>query len=612
MSIRNLPDLRDNNLVAYGAAAAAVVLTYALRSLGAPILHDNSPFLPFVLPVVFAVLMSGRGPGLLAGILSIVMGFSAIQAENRFSASSILQAVIFVLVCAGIGWLDRRRSSQRLAADRAKRQLQMFIDQVADYAIFMVDDESRIQTWNSGAERVLGWPAERVLGHSSSILLPGPDTQKTALEHLALARRDGSYSTETWQQRADGSEFLANISITPIVDEHGASLGFAKIVYDTTSRRAEERALQRREEHLRSILATVPDAMVVIDETGIMLSFSRAAERLFGYAEAEVVGRNVSLLMPAPYRQQHDGYIQRYLRTRQPRIIGLGRVVTGQRADGSTFPMHLSVGEAFAADQRLFTGFIQDLTEKREYESRLENLQAELIHVSRLSAMGTMASTLAHELNQPLTAIVNYGEAAEMLVENASPANQEMLREVLGEIAGQALRAGSIVRRLREFVSRGELTRTSEDLPKLIEETAALALIGSRERGVVTEFRLDAAATPVLVDRVQIQQVLINLMRNAMEAMEGSKEKRLTVATALREDNMVEISVRDTGPGIAPHIMERMFEAFNTSKTAGMGLGLSICRTIVEAHEGRIRASNAEGGGSVFAFTLPRPGPIGD
>lgn len=609
MSNSRLLSLQDNPVVSYGAAVVAVGVTYALRKLADPILLDHAQFLPFVLPVFFAVIFGGRGPGILAGILSLILGISNNHAEGAFAASSILQAATFVLVCAGIGWLDSRRSAQRMAADGAKRQLELFVDQVADYAIFMVDDDSHIRTWNAGAERVLGWPADRALGQHSSILLPGPDAHAEAMNHLAQARQKGGFSTEVWQRRADGSEFLANISITPIVDEHGASLGFAKIVYDTTARRAEERALQRREEHLRSILATVPDAMVVIDEHGIILSFSVAAERLFGYTENSVLGRNVSLLMPSPYRDEHDGYIQRYLETRQPRIIGIGRIVTGRRADGTTFPMHLSVGEAFAADTRLFTGFIQDLSEKRDFEARLEQLQSELIHVSRLSAMGTMASTLAHELNQPLTAIVNYGEAAETMVEGSAEPDRDMLREVLGEIAGQALRAGAIVRRLREFVSRGELTRTTEDLPRLIEETAALALMGARERGVATEFRLDPAATPVVVDRVQTQQVLINLMRNAIEAMDGCAVKRLIVTTATLDAAMVEVRVQDTGPGISPQIRERMFEAFNSSKASGMGLGLSICRTIVEAHGGKIRASDAEGGGSVFAFTLPRPGP---
>jgi two-component system sensor kinase FixL len=587
-------------------AVGVVAATYLLRLLANPIVGENAPFLLFVLPVVVTVLTAGRGPGILVGALSLGAGFSVIHPEARFAAPALVQASMFVLVCAGLGWLDSTRSRQRAAAEQADRQLELLVDQVESYAIFLVDDDSMIRTWNAGAERILGWRKDQIVGRHSSIFLAEPFAHTLAMEQLEQARRDGRFTGEVWQRRADGSEFLATISITPIVDAHGASLGFAKIVADNTARKAEELALQRREEHLRSILATVPDAMIVIDELGIVLSFSAAAERLFGYPEAQVAGRNVSMLMPSPDREQHDSYLARYLASGVPRIIGIGRIVTGLRADGSTFPMHLSVGEALAGDQRLFTGFVQDLSEKQAIEARLSELQAELIHVSRLSAMGTMASTLAHELNQPLTAIASYGEAAEAVMKSGGELDREMLGEVLGEMAAQALRAGGVVRRLREFVTRGELTKSVEDLTKLIEDTAALALVGSRESDVRTEFRLDPDARSVLVDRVQIQQVLINLIRNAIEAMQGLSDKRLLIGTRSVDEMTVEVTVSDTGPGIAPAIRERMFEAFNTSKDSGMGLGLSICRTIVEAHGGKISASDRRDGGSVFCFTLMR------
>ena len=471
----------------------------------------------------------------------------------------------------------------------------------------MVDADGCVSSWNTGAEHVLGWRKDQVIGQHSSIFKLGADARVEAMAQLDHARRNGSFSGEAWQRRADGSEFIAQISITRIVADDGTDLGFAKIIHDVTARRAEERALQRREEHLRSILAAVPDAMVVIDEKGIILSFSRAAEQLFGYSELEVTGKNVSLLMPSPDRERHDDYIERYLATGVPRIIGIGRVVTGLRADGSTFPMKLAVGEAHSADQRLFTGFIKDLTERRDFEAKLEQLQSELIHVSRLSAMGTMASTLAHELNQPLTAIAGFGEAAAAMLERPEEPDKELLREVVADMAQQSLRAGGIVRRLREFVSRGDLAKAVEDLPKVVEEASALALVGARERGIVTRFHLAADATPVLIDRVQIQQVIINLMRNATEAMEDAPIKELSVTTALLDPGTVRVSVADTGPGLDAKIRDHLFEAFNTSKESGMGLGLSICRTIVEAHGGRIRAIDRVGGGTEFQFTLLRP-----
>jgi two-component system sensor kinase FixL len=561
-----------------------------------------------VLPIVVVVLLVGRsGPALLAGLLALLAGFSLIESAERFSTESLAHAAVFVLVSGGIGWLDSRRTAQHALASSATRQLELLVEGATGYGVFTMDANGFVTSWSGGAERVLGWSRGEAIGQHASIFHAGANASREVTAQLETARSEGRFDGESWHRRADGSEFLANVSIKPIVDDNGADLGLAAIVFDVTARRAEERALQRREEHLRSILATVPDAMVVIDDKGIILSFSPAAERLFGYREAEVAGKNVSLLMPSPDRERHDGYLERYLSTGVPRIIGSGRIVTGLRADGSTFPMALSVGEAHSPDQRLFTGFIQDLTERRDFEERLEQLQSELIHVSRLSAMGTMASTLAHELNQPLTAIAGYGEAAAAILGGPDEPDRELLREVVADMAAQSLRAGGIVRRLREFVSKGEFAKTVEDLPKVIEEASALALVGAKEKGIATHFTFAPEATPVLIDRVQIQQVLINLMRNAIEAMDGARTKRLDVSTALLDSRTVRVTVADTGRGIGPEVRERLFEAFNTSKDTGMGLGLSICRTIVEAHDGRIRAVDRADGGTAFEFTLMRP-----
>ncbi len=363
-------------------------------------------------------------------------------------------------------------------------------------------------------------------------------------------------------------------------------------------------ALALREAHLNSILATVPDAMVVIDETGAIESFSAAAERLFGYKSADVVGRNVSLLMPAPYQGQHDGYMARYMETGEKRIIGASRVVMGRRADGSTFPMELHIGETALPGRRAFTGFIRDLTERQETQKRLHDLQAELAHMSRFTAMGEMASTLAHELNQPLTAVATYLNGCRRLLERAAPADMDMLRDGIERASEQALRAGQIIRRLREFVSRGETERRIEALPKLIEEASALALIGARESGVHVSFAFNAECAEVLADKVQVQQVLVNLIRNAMEAMAGSHQRALHIATQPAPDQFVRVSVVDTGSGIAPEILTQLFRPFVTSKPQGMGVGLSVSRTIIEAHGGRLWAESNPGGGTVFYFTL--------
>lgn len=359
------------------------------------------------------------------------------------------------------------------------------------------------------------------------------------------------------------------------------------------------------EVQVQSILDTIPDAMVVIGERGTIKSFSATAERLFGYAAAEVVGKNVKMLMPPPYRDSHDGYLGRYLRTGERRIIGIGRVVVGERKDGSTFPMELAVGEMRVRNERFFTGFIRDLTERQETEARLQELQAELVHMSRLTAMGEMASALAHELNQPLSAIANYMKGSRRLLENSEDERVTLLRDAMDKAADQALRAGQIIRRLRDFVARGESERRVEDLKKLIEEASALALVGAKDRGIRVRFEFDPAIDFVLADKVQVQQVLLNLMRNAIEAMEESEKRELVVATTSVADKMVEISVADTGSGIAPEIGAQLFQPFVTTKRQGMGVGLSISRTIIEAHGGSIAPRPNPGGGTIFCFTLP-------
>jgi two-component system sensor kinase FixL len=474
----------------------------------------------------------------------------------------------------------------------------------SDDAIIGKTLEGIITDWNRGAEVIFGYSAAEVIGKSVAILLPA-DKGNEEDDILGRIRRGEQVEHfETRRRRKDGEIIHVSMTVSPVWDSEGHLVGASKVARDISEARRSRAVVSEREAHLQSVLDTIPDAMIVIDTHGIIQSFSATAERLFGYKGEEAIGRNVSILMPAPYHGQHDGYLAHYLSTGERRIIGKGRVVVGKRRDGSTFPMELAVGETRSGERRFFTGFVRDLTERQETQQRLQELQAELIHMGRFTALGEMASTLAHELNQPLTAAASYLNGARRLLDGGRPEDIPMARGAIESAAAQTLRAGQVIRRLRDFVSRGESDRQVEDPRKLIEEASALALVGAKETGIRVSFDFDSSVRFVLADRVQVQQVLLNLVRNAIEAMQATEKRELAISTRLQDLETVQIGVADTGPGIAPEIAAQLFQPFVTSKRTGMGVGLSISRTIIEAHGGRLWAEANPGGGTVFRLTL--------
>ena len=603
-------------LAGFAAIVLAVAIASAVRALLDPWLGDRSAYMPFIVAVMAVALWVGEGPAILATLLGIAanflfMGRPAVQVRDIFEVVMFgATAAIIILVIRFVHKANLRLERAELAAKASEQmamELNLLIDGAQGLAIYMLDPMGQVTIWNRGAERLKGWTEEEILGQPSALFYPGEAVAVGKPQaDIERARKEGRFEEEDWRLRKDGSEFLAAVSWTALYGEGGELRGFAKIISDITEKRSAEDRLRAHESQLTAILSTVPDAMVVIDESGKMLSFSAAAEALFGFKESEVLGRNVRMLMPSPDRERHDSYIHRYLETGEKRIIGKGRVVFGQRADGSLFPMELYIGEALRGNERIFTGFVRDLTERRMIEQQMATLQAEIIHVTRVSAMGTMASTLAHELNQPIAAVANYVEAVRDQMASPDKSEWPMMREALGEAASEALRAGQIVRRLREFVSRGEVEKTIESLPDLVNEASVLGLAGSREMGIEAHFDLDPGASPVLVDKVQIQQVLINLIRNACEAMADSPIKRLTISSRAEKEGDIQVTVSDTGCGMAPGVAKQLFTAFVSTKPEGMGLGLSICRTIVEVNGGKIWMDTHKGKGTDFHFTLIR------
>ena len=359
------------------------------------------------------------------------------------------------------------------------------------------------------------------------------------------------------------------------------------------------------EQILQAVYDTSLDAIIVIDERGLMRSFNKVAEKLFNYAANEVLGKNIKLLMPPYFANQHDGYLERYLHTGEKRIIGIGRVVTGQKKDGSTFPLELAIGEARIAAQRFFVGFIRDLSERQQIEQRVHELQEELIHASRLASLGEISSMVAHEVNQPLSASGTYLEVARELLASERKDSLPGGLKAIEQAAAQIRRVGDTVRRIREFARKKTPDLALEDVNRIIEEANAIAAVGTKAKHIRTIFDLSSAHPQTKVDRIQIQQVIMNLVRNAIDAMTDYDRRELVLQSRINETGLIEVSVIDSGPGVTEAAAKRLFTPFMTTKKGGTGLGLAICRTIVEAHGGKLWYEKSPLGGAAFKFTLP-------
>lgn len=372
-------------------------------------------------------------------------------------------------------------------------------------------------------------------------------------------------------------------------------------------------ALAESLERHRAILDTAVDGIITISDHGIIESFNHAAERMFGYEAAEVIGRNINLLMPEPYRSGHDGYVHNYVVGGEPKIIGIGREVEGLRKDRSVFPMDLAVGEVRLADRRLFTGITRDISYRKAMELEARRRLNDLAHASRLAALGEMASGLAHEVNQPLTAIISHASACLRMLAGGR-ADAELMQDSLQQIARQGERAGEVIKRLRSFVQKGEMEFRLNDLNTMARDVLWLLGYEIKAAQIAIVLELSDALPHAQMDRVQIEQVVFNLVRNAIEAMQAAAERPpiLTLKTSIGEWRgrpAVRFCVQDNGPGFGVLEPARLFEPYFTTKADGLGQGLAICRSIIEAHDGQIGAEPADGGGARFQFLLPMEQP---
>ncbi len=393
-------------------------------------------------------------------------------------------------------------------------------------------------------------------------------------------------------------------------------LGLAIAVYGDWLRRAMADLRRRlavqaeRVAILRSSLETVADATILIDDEGRILNFSPPAEAMFGWTAATAVGRSVNILMPANQGQAHDSHIERYLATGERRVIGSQRQVTGLRKDGSEFPMALRIGEARIGDRRVFTGVARDLTTMQDAERRSDELHAQLSQIWSLNSMGEMASVLAHELNQPLSAVANYLRAARTLIANLELDDDDLI-EAVSRAGDQAVRAGEIIRTMRDLATRGGAEQKPESLSAMLREIDFIVGLMVRDAGARVFYDLYRGVDIVMADRIQIQQLAVNLIRNALDSVTKFPDREIKITTCPDADGNFVVSVEDSGPGLDPTIMGRVFQPLSSTKPSGMGLGLSISRAIVENHGGRIWVEPSSLGGAAFRFVLMRAGENG-
>lgn len=467
--------------------------------------------------------------------------------------------------------------------------------------IMIIDADGLLQVYSDACERMFGYRRDEVIGRNVKMLMPSP----YHAEHdgyLSRYRQTGERhiigsGREVFGRRKNGTTFPMYLSVGQ--GEMDGRRIFIGIVHDISEQKRSMDDARR----LAAIVESSDDAIIGKDLNDIITSWNKGAERLFGYAPEDIIGLPVTTLIP-PDRHDEESDIAERMR-RGDRIEHYETL--RRHRDGRPIEISLSVSPTRDAGGEI-TGaskIARDITGRKADAHRVSQLQNELLHATRLASTGQLGAALAHELNQPLTAILNYTGVLQELGAHLAGADGELLRDVVRRVAEQTERAGEIIRRLRGFVAKREPERRMQPLNDAIGEAIALSLIGTIDGGVRLKSEFAAALPAVLIDKVQIQQVMINLLRNAVEAMRDSAERTLTVTTARDGETFVRVSIADTGSGIAPEVAAMLFQPFVTTKGDGLGIGLSICRTIIESHGGRLWTQANEGSGTVFHFRLP-------
>ncbi|RYJ04049.1 MAG: PAS domain S-box protein [Acetobacteraceae bacterium] len=489
----------------------------------------------------------------------------------------------------------RRRAAEREALLETLDQAQVFVR----------DHAGRITLWTAGMERLLGWTRAQAIGQVACDLLSTEYPRPLAELRTELVAC-GEWHGALCHRRADGQQVMVASQWALRRDGNGGTTEVVEACNDITALRETEAALRRNRDLLSSVLECSADSIFAKDRQGRYVLLNPSAADLLGTTAEAALGRRIEDLAPPGIAAQIDAADRV--------VIASGKAQMSEEevsGPGGTQRNILTTKAPWRDTSGAMLGIVgvsRDITARRRAEARLQETQGELFRVARINAMGAMATAMAHELNQPLTAAANFAETASLLLRRdppLEPAGYAAVRDLIGDSAGEVVRAGRILRRLREFVGRGDTEKRRADINAIIERAVSLVLSGMPDCGVALRLELSAAAPAVLVDSVQLQQVIVNLVRNAIEAMQEAPRRDLVVATRRHEDGAVAVSVADTGSGLSAGLDGRLFEPFVTTKQDGMGIGLSISRSIVEAHGGRLEAAARPGGGTVFHFVLP-------
>jgi two-component system sensor kinase FixL len=483
--------------------------------------------------------------------------------------------------------MPERSSSSFRPEDEAARILPAVVES-SDDAIVVTDIDGIILTWNGGASHLYGYDASEMRGRPISILVPDSHRNEFFAMVARLRAGEGVKDLETVRRRKHGGLINVSITMSPIMDAGGVVVGAVKVARDISARKLGELAQRSSEIRWRSVVESAVDGIVVIDERGRIEAFNAAAERLFGYREAEVLGRNVNMLMPSPYHEEHDGYLSRYIETHVKKIIGIGREVTGLRRDGTTFPLHLSVGEMLLAGERKFTGILHDLSARVAIEQQLREQTA-------LARLGEMAAVIAHEVKNPLAAI----RGAIEVIGGRLPADSRDAG-VVKEIVNRIDSLNELMKDLLLFARPPQPKPSLVDIRSLVTSTAQLLTADPALNAVNVE--IEGSGPPILADPGLLQIVFLNLLVNGAHAMRGRGSIKVSVNVS---EAACHIAFNDSGPGIPPETLEKIFSPFFTTKSRGSGLGLPTARRLVEAHRGTIHVLCPPGGGTRVTVQLP-------